>query len=112
MQILKWLSSFISPLTSVNITERGILHPHISVSKLFHEKIFNIAGLNIIGAKSVISIKISGIFHTTVTLKVSFDFLKIHLISSYTVFVIKNSVFQSRQRYSFSVDWRLKYIFI
>ena len=82
MQILKWLSSFISPLTSVNITERGILHPHISVSKLFHEKIFNIAGFNIMHWCQVSNPHQNqwNFSDDAVTLKVSFDFLKIHFL--------------------------------
>ena len=66
MQMFKLLSFFISPRTSVNVTERGILHSHISVSRLFQE-MFKFATLQIIGAKSVIVTKIWKIFHTTVT---------------------------------------------
>ena len=45
--------------------------------------------MSFIGAKSVISIKISGIFRTTVTLKVSFDFLKIHFLPILSFFYKK-----------------------
>ena len=67
--MLKLISSFISPPGRVNVTERDISESDISVSKCFQEGLFKFARLQITGAKSVIAIKISGIFHTTVTSK-------------------------------------------
>ena len=72
--MLKLISSFFSPPGRVNVTERDISESDISVSKRFQEEIFKFARLQITGAKSVIAIKISGIFNTTVTSKCPMNF--------------------------------------
>ena len=111
--MFKLLSSFISPRSSVNVTEQGILHSHIvSVSKLFQEKMFKFARLQIIGAKSVIAIKISGIFHRTVTQKFLMNlitFTNFLLTLNTCRFFFKKSNFQDGLEYfSFFADRGMK----